>query len=90
MENTERIDIIRGANITLWGSHAVNDVINIINRSASETQADLLAVGIGNVKPQITFKQSNFFPQKAIIVFTVKPLIRSLRRVKWTFMRVIK
>lgn len=38
MEDVERIEVIRGPGGTLWGANAVNGVINIITRSAEDTQ----------------------------------------------------
>jgi len=40
----ERIEVIRGPGGTLWGANAVNGVINIITKRASETQGGRLAV----------------------------------------------
>ena len=48
MEDIERIEVIRGPGATLWGANAVNGVINIITRSAKETQGTLLAGGGGS------------------------------------------
>jgi len=48
LEDIERIEVIRGPGGTLWGANAVNGVINIITKSASDTQGTLLAAGIGN------------------------------------------
>jgi iron complex outermembrane recepter protein len=38
MSDIERIEVIRGSGATLWGANALNGVINIITRSAEETQ----------------------------------------------------
>jgi iron complex outermembrane receptor protein len=48
LEDVERIEVISGPGGTLWGSNAVNGVINITTRSARDTQGSLLAAGIGN------------------------------------------
>ncbi len=47
LEDVERIEVIGGANATLWGSNAVNGVINVITRSAAATQGGLLMAGGG-------------------------------------------
>ena len=43
MEDIERIEVISGPGATIWGANAVNGVINIITRSAKDTQGSLLA-----------------------------------------------
>jgi iron complex outermembrane receptor protein len=48
LEDVERIEVISGPGATLWGANAVNGVINIITRPASETQGALAAAGGGN------------------------------------------
>ena len=48
LQDVERIEVISGPGGTLWGSNAVNGVINIITRGASSTQGSLVAVGGGN------------------------------------------
>jgi len=49
MEDIERIEVIRGPGGTIWGANAVNGVINIITRSAHDTQGGLVSAGGGNV-----------------------------------------
>src|ERR1700677_3477932 len=50
LNNIERIEVIRGPGGSVWGANAVNGVINIITRKASETQGGLLVAGDGNVE----------------------------------------
>ena len=48
LADIDRIEVIRGPGATLWGANAVNGVINIITKSADETQGTLLAGGGGS------------------------------------------
>ncbi|MFC6669249.1 TonB-dependent receptor plug domain-containing protein [Marinobacterium aestuariivivens] len=50
LEDIERIEVISGPGATLWGSNAVNGVINVISRPASETRGTLLRGGAGNLE----------------------------------------
>jgi iron complex outermembrane receptor protein len=50
LEDVERIEVISGPGGTLWGTNAVNGVINVITRSAKDTQGALIAVGGGNAE----------------------------------------
>ncbi|HET8648777.1 MAG TPA: TonB-dependent receptor [Gemmatimonadales bacterium] len=43
----DRIEVIRGPGGTLWGANAVNGVINIITRSADESQGGRVALAAG-------------------------------------------
>ncbi len=61
MEDIERIEVISGANTTVWGSNAVNGVINIITRSASDTQGNLLSAGAGNIEQNVAFRHGGSF-----------------------------
>ena len=47
LEDLERIEVIRGPGATLWGANAVNGVVNVITRSAEDSQGLLLIGGGG-------------------------------------------
>jgi iron complex outermembrane receptor protein len=47
LEDIERIEVIRGPGATLWGANAVDGVINIITKSAQDTQGGLASVTYG-------------------------------------------
>ncbi|HQC79848.1 MAG TPA: TonB-dependent receptor [Accumulibacter sp.] len=48
LEDVDRIEVIRGAGAAMWGSNAVNGVINIITRRARDTQGNLAVAGAGS------------------------------------------
>lgn len=45
LEDLSRVEVIRGPGGTIWGANAVNGVINILSKSAKETQGTLLSFG---------------------------------------------
>jgi iron complex outermembrane receptor protein len=47
LEDIDRIEVIRGPGATMWGANAVNGVINIITKAASQTQGGLVSAGGG-------------------------------------------
>jgi len=49
LEDVDRIEVIRGPGATQWGANAVNGVINIITKSAKDTQGALASASAGNI-----------------------------------------
>ena len=47
MEDLDRIEVIRGPGASLWGANAVNGVVNILSKSARDTQGLLIAADGG-------------------------------------------
>jgi iron complex outermembrane receptor protein len=50
LANIDRIEVICGPGAALWGTNAVNGVINIITKTASQTQGGTASGGGGNVE----------------------------------------
>ncbi len=48
MQDIDRIEVIRGPGAALWGANAVNGVINIITKSAAQTQGSYAQITAGN------------------------------------------
>jgi iron complex outermembrane receptor protein len=48
LDDIERIEVIRGPGAALWGSNAVNGVVNIITKSADKTIGGLINSGGGS------------------------------------------
>ncbi|MBZ5512065.1 MAG: TonB-dependent receptor [Acidobacteriia bacterium] len=48
LEDIDRIEVIRGPGASLWGTNAVNGVINIITRPADETNGGFVGGGVGS------------------------------------------
>lgn len=48
LADVDRIEVVSGPGGTLWGANAVNGVINVVTRSAAETQGPLAVVSAGD------------------------------------------
>lgn len=56
LEDVERIEVISGPGATLWGANAVNGVINVISRSAADTQRGLVLLRGGDQERSAAFR----------------------------------
>lgn len=54
LEDIDRIEVVRGPGGTIWGANAVNGVINIITKSASQTKGLYFSQISGNKDKSIT------------------------------------
>ncbi len=60
LEDVERIEVVRGPGGTLWGANAVNGVINILTKSAKDTQGALVQAGGGSFNEIISAARYGF------------------------------
>lgn len=58
LEDVDRIEVIRGPGGTMWGANAVNGVINVVSKSAKETQGAYAYVGGGD--PSFTMEGARY------------------------------
>jgi iron complex outermembrane receptor protein len=49
LDDVERIEVIRGPGGTIWGSNAVNGVINIITKNTKDTHGTYASASSGNI-----------------------------------------
>lgn len=54
LEDISQIEIIRGPGATLWGSNAVNGIINVRTKPAEETQGGLFSMQAGTEEQMLT------------------------------------
>ncbi|HEX5458471.1 MAG TPA: TonB-dependent receptor [Steroidobacteraceae bacterium] len=57
MPDIDRIEVVRGPGAALWGSNAVNGVINVISKSAQDTQGAWMTVETGSEKRALAAAQ---------------------------------
>ncbi len=50
LDDVDRIEVIRGPGATVWGANAVNGVVNVVTRSAKDTQGGLVYGAAGDVE----------------------------------------
>src|SRR3954469_1374741 len=57
VEDIERVEVISGPGGTLWGTNAVNGVINITTKPAAATQGSLASAWAGNFERGVILRQ---------------------------------
>lgn len=60
MEDIDHIEVVRGPGATLWGANAVNGVINVVTRSAKDSQGLLVSGGGGTEERGFTSVRYGF------------------------------
>jgi len=68
LSNIQRIEIIRGPGAAIWGSNAVNGVINIITLPASEASGGLLELAAGDELKNSAFLRYGYSQNKNTFV----------------------
>ena len=53
LQDIERIEVVRGPGGTYWGANAVNGVINIVTKDATQTEGALVSVTSGLTEPLV-------------------------------------
>jgi iron complex outermembrane receptor protein len=56
LDDLDRIEVISGPGGTLWGANAVNGVVNIISRSAFDTQGPLAVINLGTLDSDVRLR----------------------------------
>src|SRR5476649_1857030 len=61
LDDVDRIEVIRGPGAAIWGANAVNGVINIVTRSAADTQGGLVRGDGGRSGEQASVRYGGTF-----------------------------
>jgi iron complex outermembrane receptor protein len=67
VEDIERVEVISGPGGTLWGTNAVNGVINITTKSATQTKGSLARAWGGNFERGVSLRQGAALGDEAAV-----------------------
>jgi iron complex outermembrane receptor protein len=76
LEDIERIEVVSGPGGALWGSNAVNGVINVITRRAQDSVGSLLQAEAGNAERQLAARHGVRLGDDASLRVYAKGLVR--------------
>jgi len=62
LEDVARIEVISGPGASVWGTNAVNGVINVITKAASDSPGWLASAGAGNTESQAALRWGGELP----------------------------
>jgi len=68
LEDVDRIEVVSGPGGTLWGANAVNGVINVVSKSAKETQGVAASASSGSFLQNITQARYGFHFDSTLFV----------------------
>jgi len=78
LEDIDRIEVIRGPGATMWGSNAVNGVISITTKRASDTTGGLFVADAGQGRPgEGTFRFGQAFGKNGFYRLSARQTTRS-------------
>jgi len=60
LEDLDRMEVVLGPGSTVWGANAMNGVINVISKSARDTQGTLVSAGGGSEKTALAGAREGF------------------------------
>jgi iron complex outermembrane receptor protein len=72
MDDIDRIEVISGPGATLWGANAMNGVINIITRKATDTQGALVRLDGGPEEQAAALRYGDAFGEESAYRVYVK------------------
>jgi len=68
LEDLDRLEVVSGPGSTLWGANAVNGVINVVSKSAKETQGLVATTSSGSFLQNITQARYGFHIDSSLFI----------------------